>query len=846
MTSFHPTALEQPLYILDLDALRTKLTTAGGLLQEFYDDFENRILQDDTQRRDMIFLQALLDDTVLEEAAGYLRDYWRRLAQSDTANDYQFHTWCRGGTTTRRVAFFDWLACKGVWSRDDLEEAAEAFVGFAHKHSRQVMRSRRRASDNQIWSMSLNCAVTGFIFGHKRAQHATAKHLFDVGLGRLPDVVGLFPGDGYGGEGSTYTSHVNTGLAFWTAQLFRQLLGTDISELPFKPNGTTLRKMIEMEMHLVSPGGLLAPWDHYGWQNAVNVSPFAYLADITGNAAYLSLTRALGAWESPGFLAWGADDPMWTLIWWPEQFKDYASAELPTELFGWFLPKTGAALEDCPRRTRLMQVWDHCGASMSSVGRGQVNPNHVMLDMDGQPIFQDGIPEKGKNPWPLPLDKILANVDAEEQQRHANYLKSVGGSFDWDSFLAGMAPGLPCAANCIVVDDEIWYWPGEGRVGRAEFYGADQGLQAVTADCANYYNPAYDVRRMRRTSLWTPDGFGLILDTIAADSAHKWTCQYHLRPFVTLDGNAAALDIPNGPQVLFAWDGDVEASVTDEPDFPNRDEHRSQRLDLSQTGNQVQFTLLIAPGADNAAVKRDGNFITVTIDGKTAELAVECFDGGAAFSFAGIELTENEAANSPQDESELEDITVDRDLQYPEIEQLVDWDAPQSDRGSTTLAREDACFAQLKADRPDTALLLAELQSGDWPVQVAAAEVSGRLGIQDAAPVLRRLLEEEHAIPADQLYLPDGEGGEAEAKRWRLKAALIAALGRLCDQDSVALLARMIADNIDTYMVYSCACQALGRIGGEAALAAVQPSLKDTEINSLMRARHAAAALTRP
>ncbi len=843
MTHFHPAAFEQPLYILDLPALQTKLTNAGGLLKAYYEDYRTRILADAEQRADMLFLQALLDPAAVDEAADALRDFWRNLAKGDAANVSQFHTWCRGGSTTRRVAFFDWLAHQGAWSDADLEEAAEAFVGFAFKHSLQVMRSRRRASDNQIWSMSLNCAVTGFVFGHKRAAHATARHLFDIGLGRLPDIVGLFPEDGYGGEGSTYTSHVNTSLACWTARFLHQMLGEDASERAFAPNGTTLRRLIEMELHLVSPGGLLAPWDHYGWQPAVNVSPFSLLASLTGDPAYLSLIEALDTWTDPGGLAWGKDDPMWTLIWWPDAFQDHPDGDLPAELFGWFLPKTGAALDDCERRARLMQVWDACADSIAGLGRAQVNPNHVMLDVGGHPVFQDGVPPKGQNPWPLPEDKILATIGEEEKKRHAHYCSSTRGSFDWTSFIAGMAPGLPCAANCVVVDAETWHYPGASRVGRAEFYAAQDGFQAVTADSAAFYRPRYDVRRMRRTSLWTPDGFGLILDTIEADSGHAWTCQFHLRPFVAVEGAGARLAIPDGPQIRFAWDGDPDVSVTDEPGFPNRYEEKSQRLDLTQRGSAVQFAFLIAPGAATASISRAGDAVTVTIDGRTHELTVERFENAPAFVYEGIELSASAPVDCRPDVGEREDITADRDLQDPALARLVAWNAPETPGGASALAREDACFAQTKAAEPDIDLLLRELERGDWPVAVAAADALGLVDAKQAAPALRQRLEAEHAVPPETLYPPLDEGGEAEAKRWRLKAALVAALGRLGDRESVPLLGRIIADNTDPYMVCSTACQALGRIGGPDALAAVRPALQETEINCRMRARHAVAKL---
>lgn len=259
----------------------------------------------------------------------------------------EFHTWCVCGTALRQAVFFDWLAWRDAWSAEEIGEAADLFLEFAYQHPFTVSLGRCRASNNQIFSLTLFRAVVGFLFGHKWTQRQRGRELFAYGLGRLPDVIGWFPGDGYGGEGSTYTSHVVTPLACWTAELLRALTGRDWWATRFAPNGTTLRQIIEMEMRLVSPGGLLVPWDHYGWQPAINAAPFAYLARATGNPRYLSVIPNCVDRRSPGLLAWGADDELWMRLWWPEEHATYDDRRLPEELFGWFLPKTGAALDDC-------------------------------------------------------------------------------------------------------------------------------------------------------------------------------------------------------------------------------------------------------------------------------------------------------------------------------------------------------------------------------------------------------------------------------------------------------------------------------------------------------------------
>ena len=871
-----PTACATPLFLGSPAALAAKLDGASGLLAGYWRAFCERCARDADFRADNLFLPAALGDDakLLAEAADRLRDYYRMLARSDTAGDLQFHTWCRGGTTTRRVAFCDWLAARGALTPADLVEAAEGFVGFAYKHSYMVLTVRGRSSNNQALSMALNCAVTGFIFGYKLAQHPTARFLFDYGMGRLPDLIGLFPEDGYGGEGSTYTSHVNTPLAFWTHEFLRQVAGQDLLDQPFRPNGTTLRRLLEMELRLLSPGGLLAPWDHYGWEHAVHASPYAYLARVTGNPRYLAMIPAGGMGAHAGSLAWGKDDPLWTLVWWPDAAKDYAETALPAELFGWFLPKTGAALDDPARRVRLMQVWDHSSTTIAAVGRAQINPNHLMLDVAGEPVFQDGVPPTGEDPWQFPPDRVFACLEEAARDRYLRYLGGIGGGAGTKAELApvvrGLAPGLLGVANAVVVDDEGWYWPGSDRVGRGEFYGRAPGLQAVTADCAAFYQPQYDVARVRRSSVWSDAGFGLVVDTLDAGSEHTWTWQAYLRAETTIAGTTATVPLTNAPAVRLAWTTDAQASLTAFPTFPRAGEGLpggSQRLELRQRGRQVRFAVAIAPGATSVSVQWLGpQRVEVIVDGQHHLLVVDNFGGDvqplgtqqstAAFACLRLphgklaELTNGLCPPPSPDIHDLPDIDTDRALQLPLFEQLTQWTATRHHADAGRLGQVDAIFAELGVPDPDPVLVLGALQSPHWPVQAAAAEVVSRRGWREASAVLREVLAAEHARPTAELYPADdapadGRDSEERGKRWRLKVALIVALGRLRDRQAVPLLGQILADNRDFYGVYSVAAQALGRIGGQRALAALAPAFLESEVNTRTRAEFARAAIRR-
>lgn len=808
---------QQPLFAGDPVRLRRKLESSQGLLREYWTDYTPRFLGNPETRAAMLPLVALLTGEHLTEAKQTVVNASHRLAAEEAGNGVQLHTWCVCGYLLRHVIHFDWLAQRGVWSPAETDAAAAAFLGFGFRHPYQLLTARTRTASNQNLAMALYCAVAGLVFGHKHGAHPTGRFLLEYGLGRLPDFLGLFPQDGYGGEGSTYTSVVNTSLVCWTAELLRQVTGRDWLDEPLPPNGTTLRHMIEMELRLTSPGGWLAPWDHYGWERPQNAAPYAYLARITHNPRPLALIPAWNLWPNRGCHAWAHDDPLWTMVWWPDAFADYDERTLPAELFGWFLPKTGAALDDCPRRARLLQVWDACGDLIQQVGRVQTDPNHLMFEYAGEPVFTDGIAVDGKDPWQWPADKVLATLRPAERERFLRYAMNNGsGTRDLQDLVGRLAPGLVGSANAIVIDEEPWYWPGGSRVGRAERYARAAGLQVVTADCADWYRPRYDVTVVRRTSLWSDAGFGVVLDELQAATPHTWRWQVHLRPQTVVTGQQARVTLPGGQQVLLVWLPVHETRATPLDGYPRTFEGRSCRLELLQRGATAEFTVLIAPAAAQAAIRRLGpGEVEVVIDGRVHRVRVPNAPVAAA---------------SP-DYAARPDLDVDYDTPAA-LAEVLRWSAAPA-----AAAGIDACLAELRTTTPDVTRLQQALHGPDWDVQAAAALVIGQRGVGELAAALCQRLAAEHARPAAA-----AAGG---VNRWRLKTALIVALGRLRDPAGVPLLGRILADNRDFYPVSSVAAQALGRIGGPAALAALGPALAEQEPNTQLRARAAAAACGR-
>ena len=156
---------------------------------------------------------------------------------------------------------------------------------------------------------------------------------------------------------------------------------------------------------------------------------------------------------------------------------------------------------------------------------------------------------------------------------------------------------------------------------------------------------------------------------------------------------------------------------------------------------------------------------------------------------------------------------------------------------------------------------IAALHSADWRVQMAAAEEIGRLGITDAVPDLLALFAEgEEEIPYPPLThwwswskmlrgdnrligfdptvpLPLG------VKRWRVKCAVVTALGKLGDMRAAAPLAAALLRCTDFFPVGSQLAVALGRLGAVEYIPVLERHYNHAEISIRVHSRLSLALL---
>ena len=151
--------------------------------------------------------------------------------------------------------------------------------------------------------------------------------------------------------------------------------------------------------------------------------------------------------------------------------------------------------------------------------------------------------------------------------------------------------------------------------------------------------------------------------------------------------------------------------------------------------------------------------------------------------------------------------------------------------------------------------LLEALQSENWRVQLAAADVAGRLELRAAVPILLQIFEEAEAeLPYPPLTKwwrwskmqmaakPEGDGFDADlpelgVKRWRVKRAVVTALGLLGDASAAAPLEAALGRGDDFFPVASQIAVALGRLGAPSSIAVLERNIHHAEINTRVHAQ---------
>ena len=114
--------------------------------------------------------------------------------------------------------------------------------------------------------------------------------------------------------------------------------------------------VLRMVARSCMPGGLLLPWDNYGYQFGVR-STLVYGARRTGEEVFLRVLEEECIWTYDIGIGWAYDDFVWTLIWWPHNRPAGVSTS-SSAWRDWYEPLAGAAFAAPDGHRYVIQMWD--------------------------------------------------------------------------------------------------------------------------------------------------------------------------------------------------------------------------------------------------------------------------------------------------------------------------------------------------------------------------------------------------------------------------------------------------------------------------------------------------------
>lgn len=441
----------------------------------------------------------------IENAKRVIATYAEKLEHQNYCVGLQFHFWCFAFPHAKWAMYYQWLVALGAYTESERAELDAVFLNYQFTNFYYGMRTKPEPEcvDNQTLSLTLSNVLVGYLFSDT---HIGRLMLRD-GLKRLPEIIGGFPSGGYTGEGSDYMDCVN-GPAMWICcEALEEITGEkEIALKRFSPNGVRPIDVLDVCAREWMPGGLLLPWDNYGYNNGVK-APVAYAAKVTGKARYYELLEKDANWAYDIGTGWAYDDMVWTLIFWPRRLPQ---EEEKTR--NWYKAGIGGALESGDGNCYLMQMWDESEPVCPT--RAHVNPNAVLFNGYRLPVSADG----------SKMDYPCSRFEFADTWRVVDFL-----SMDSQSRY-NYGDGCLGAHSCVIVDGK------EGMRAMSEYpqiksenCSVEQGV--LCADVTPLYAEHFpDAVRVSRRSSLLCDRFFVIEDDLEFGEEHTLTSRFLLRP----------------------------------------------------------------------------------------------------------------------------------------------------------------------------------------------------------------------------------------------------------------------------------------------------------------------------
>lgn len=566
--------------IIDLEVVRHKLRRAEsspGRMRDVWNAVRRMAYAEpDRNQWYTPFVAAVEQDEDLARHAKHAIDGHLASAEERGSAGYLFNIWCFAFPHCRWAIWFDVLRQAGFYTREEADQLGARFLLIQHRdhHAGLRVKPYPECVDNQAASLCLSSVVVGTLFADSPGGGHLARYMREEGARRLEAMIGGMPASGYSGEGSTYQGRIVAFAIPFLVEMLERIENEEIFDRPLPPNGTSAEDILRMTSRLWMPGGLLLPWDDYGYQFGLKF-PLAYLAHRTGDEHALALLEHVANWPRMGIESggWGFDEAVWALAFWPQR----EAPVRPPRWSGWSNDEVGGTLVSEDGSRYLMQMWDPTGAMCT---RSQVNPNSLVLEADGVPLTADGAKEDDCEAihWP---DAVHERAVGSGHVQRVDLSKGVAG-----------------AHNCILVDGRETMRPGDDYE-RSRLVSHDPEDGAIAGDVTGLYADVFDdCRLVRRRSRLVEDRFWLVEDMVQFDDPHEFTSRWYFRPGVEATENGVDLRTPEGVGLqMRSLLGEVSPSVERIEGFPRDPDGCSDRMDCAKKGRTARWLWALWPVA---------------------------------------------------------------------------------------------------------------------------------------------------------------------------------------------------------------------------------------------------------
>ena len=503
----------------------------------------------------------------IENARKIMRAYIEKFDIMSLNSGLQFHFWCFAFPHAKMSLYFQWLCTLNAFDKAEERHISEELVKyhFVNYYFGLLTKPEPECVDNQALSLAYSSAFVGYLFSQGDHPSEMARLMYRDGLRRLPGIIASMPESGYSGEGSTYMDRVNGPAIPFSIEFLEMVTGRqELLYHTFEPGSCKPANILEVIARQWMPGGLLLPWDHYGYQYGVR-STIAYAARKTGRAIFYDILENRCNLAYDVSIGWAFDDLVWTLIWWPDQPPEPARASEKS----WYHPEVGGILESEDSNTYVAQFWDKSTPVYPS--RSHVNPNMILFNGYRIPLSADGI----------------SYGDKCKRFHFADTYRQVSNHAIGEPTIYNFGAGCAGAHSVILLDG----WEGMRAMDEypqtAESC-ADLSQSCVYADVYPIYREKWpDVQAVKRKTTLLQDRMILVEDLVQSGRAHTVASRFFLRPAQRRTKYGVKIETSEGVTLnLVDLLGHTQISTEYVPDYPTKPDGGSLLVDFISRGTQ--------------------------------------------------------------------------------------------------------------------------------------------------------------------------------------------------------------------------------------------------------------------